>query len=673
MPLATPRRGGVFCNFVLRMAFAALVVAVAMRSACADEMTIVSEGKSEYVIAVSDGDAVAGMVREAAEALQGYIRESTGCALPIVREGEVGARPAFYLGRTKKGEAAGVPYGKFVDYVHCRKAVGRDVFLAGNDESANIKGELQHHDHEYLRHKYGVNSDVKDLSYRRWHGTLKAVLELLETEGVVKFLMPGENGLNILKRDSLRVPGGMDFLGQAQIPYSNSSCYGGLHTTVALGHVDIPYNKTWGGHPFPVAVPRAQYEKTHPEYFILKDGVRRPDFGPAGGGHPCVSNPEVFELFMAEMKRQYDVGFRWIQVGPTDGQVACECDACRKMHPSPQERQWLFYRKVAEAAKTRLPGATMVLLSYDFTADAPTSFDAFPDNVAIELCIWKNFREKFENWARFRDLPKIAYVYFFGMYHSIAIAPTRSPRYIADCMRILRDNNVKCIFKCGWAEDIGLEAPICYVFSKLLDNPDADPDKLVEEFCDAAYGKAAGPMKGFFKTLYAGMDTPGGHSVIDEFTKRPHHPEEMFEYMFRPYPVVTRMSALLGAAEGAKDPDPKVRARLKLVRRSYDFLRLRAQSYFLNDAYSALGGSQDVLAAAGRVYDAREKLLDGWYDAKGAMIGNEGFDWHYLRNLPRERLVCGGGLMPPNFPSLFRYGPGNVKAKLEKHEGNRKQ
>ena len=277
---------------------------------------------------------------------------------------------------------------------------------------------------------------------------------------------------------------------------------------------------------------------------------------------------------------------------------------------------------------------------------------------------------KFENWSRFRDIPKIAYVYFFGMYHSIAAAPTRSPKYIADCMRILRDNNVKCVFKCGWAEDIGLEAPICYVFSKLLDNPDADPDKLVEEFCDAAYGKAAGPMKGFFKTLYAGMDTPGGHSVIDEFNKRPHHPEEMFEYMFRPYPVVTRMSALLGAAEGAKDPDPKVRARLKLVRRSYDFLRLRAQSYFLNDAYSASGGSQDVLAAAGRVYDAREKFLDGWYDAKGSMIGNEGFDWHYLRNLPRERLVCGGGLMPPNFPGLFRYGPGNVKAKLEKHEGN---
>ena len=650
-----------------RSTFAAAVLAAVCGAVRADAIDIVSGGKSEYAIAVPDETMEAKKVAEAAEALQLYIRRASGVELPIVSEGSVGSAPAIYLGRTKKGVAANVPYGKFVDCIHCRKVVGRDVILAGNDESANVRGPLQHHDHEYLCHGFGVNESVRDQSYRRWHGTLKAALEFLEAAHVVKFLMPGENGLNVYKTDLVRVPSDMDFTGQAQIPYSNAACYGELHSTVALGHLDIPYSKTWGGHPFPEAVPRLKYEKTHPEYFIMKDGVRRPDYGPASGGHHCVSNPEVFELFMAEMKRQYDLGYRWIQVGPTDGQVACECDACRTMHESPEERQWLFYLKVAEAAKARLPGATMVLLSYDFTENPPKSFERFPDNVAIELCIWKDFREKFDAWARFRDVPKIAYVYFFGMYHSIGTAPTRSPKYIAECLRILRDNSVKCIFKCGWAEDIGLDAPICYVFSKLLENPDADADALVAEFCDSAYGKAAEPMKAFFHTMYAGMDTTGGHSVIDEVKKRPHHTEEMFELMFRPYPVVTRMSALLGAAESSRDADPKVRARLKLVRRSYDFLRLRTQSFFVNDACAVSGGAPEILAVAERVYDAREKLLDGWYDGNGRMMHNDGFAWHYMRDMPRTRLVNGGGALPPNFPGLFRYGPGNVKEKLGKH------
>ncbi len=626
------------------------------------ELTLVENGVSDYVIAVADDQDEAMRVQEAVDALRDYVKAATGCTLASVRESEVGDRPAFYLGRTAKGVAAGIPYERFVDYVNCRKIIGRDIFIAGNDASANIRGELQQHDREYLGHGVGLNLDVKDQSYRRWHGTLKAALAFLEDAGVVQFLMPGENGLNIAKLDRLAVPDDLNVIGQAQIPYSNCRCYGGLHSTVAFGQLEIPYNKTWGGHPFPVAVPRAKYEKTNPEYFILKDGVRRPDFGPAGGGHHCVSNPEVFELFMAEMKRQYDLGYRWIQVGPTDGQVPCECEACRKMHPDPHERQWIFYRRIAEAAETRLPGATMVLLSYDFTSQPPTSFERFPDNVAIELCIWDRFHEKFAEWEKFRDVPKIAYVYFFGAYHAWAVAPTRSPKYIADSLRVLRDNNVKCIFKCGWAEDLGLEACIAYVYAKLLEDPDRDPEALVDRFCKQAYGKAEDFMKRFWRTLYANLDTSAGHSVIDETKKRPHNPEQMYMFSYTPG-TLRYMGRMLDLAEGTAGLNDKERARIKFARRSWGFQNLRMQSYFVNAAWSATGDPA-ILEAANRVYDARERFLDGWYDEQGKLRREPGFDWHYMRGLPREKLVNGGGAMVPNFPFLFRYGKDNVKTKL---------
>ena len=644
-----------------------LAPALAAVAAPAETLTITSNGTSEYVIAVSDDNAVAEKVREAADALQGYLFESTGCTLPIVSEAEIGARPAFYLGRTCKGETVGVPYAKFTDYVHCRKTVGRDIFLAGNDADGRVRGPLQPHDHEYLCTKFGLNSDVKDLSYRRWHGTLKAVLAFLERENIVRFLMPGPNGRNVRKSRTLNVSSDGDFLKENTIPYSNCKCYGDLHTTVALGHLEFPRNKTWGGHSLPVAVPRSKYEKTHPEYFVLKNGRRRTVY--AGASHYCVSNPDVFELYMAELKRQYDMGFRWIQVGVSDGRVDCECDACRRMHPELGERLWVFYRNVAEAAKERMPDAKMVLLSYIATSNPPKSFDKFPDNVIIELCIRKDFQEKFDDWSRFGDVPKIAYVYFFGLYHSLQIAPKRSPKYIASCMRTLAENGVKSIFKCGWTDDLGLEGHIAYIFSRLLEDPMRNPDEIGDEFCDLAYGKASVPMKRFYAAMYANLDTVSGHSLIDELTSRlfdevdrqPHNQGRIFEWAFRPY-TISSMEASLLQAESTGGLSEKERARIALVRRSFCFLKARAQCYFLQEDWNVVH-APELLDVAVRISAANDTMLDKWYGQDGKMIRPEGFDWHYIGDLSRERIVGGGSGMVPAFPPLFQNGPDGWRAK----------
>ena len=639
------------------------VLAECPAGASPHSLTIVDGGRSDYVIAVSDDATDAAKVAEAADALQKYVKESTGVFLPVVSESAVGSAPAFYLGRTKRGVSAGVPYAKLIDYTNVRKVAGRDVILAGNDESVGVKGPLAHHDRQYLLQRAGLNQDVKDLSYRRGHGTLKAVLAFLENENVVQFLMPGENGRNVVPHEVLKIDGATDYFGSSAFPYSNGRCYGDLHTSVALGHMEIPQYKHWGGHTFPEAVSRHKYEKTHPEYFILKDGVRRPDYGPANGGHHCVSNPDVQRLVLEFMKKWYDMGYRWIQLGPTDGQVACECDECRKLHPDPLERQWLVSKAIAEKAQEVMPDAKIVILAYGFTRFAPKSFDRMPPNVIVELCIWDGFKERLEMWEKFKDVPKLSYVYFFGDYHSWAFAPSRTPRYLAENMRLLKEHNVTDVFKCGFATDLGLECAIAYVFSRLLEDPYRDPYALVDEFCDRAFGAGAEAMKKFFRAMYVNMDTPRGQSVIDALKQVPQMPERMFEAAFRPS-VLNYMNSLLVQAESMKNPDLKVKARLALVRRSFDFLRMRAKCYAVQEAWTATH-DKTLLTLADRLYDERDRMVDAWYDDKGNMRPLEGFDWPNMENCTREVLIRGGGQICPSFPELFRFGKGCVKELLK--------
>ena len=626
----------------------------------AGEITVIENGKSDYVIAVPDGEA-GKIVRTAANALQKYLKESTGCELPVVCESAVENRPAFYLGKTGKGVRTGIPYDKLQDYIHCMKTAGKDIFLAGKDNSAGIKGGLDYHDRQYLGQLTGLNPQVRDRSYRKWHGTHKAVLSFLEKAGVVHFLLPGENGRNVISKKKLTVSDDLNEIREPAIPYCYGRNYGDLDTTIALNHNDIPDYKNYGGHSFGVAVPSGRFAKTHPEYFVMVNGKRRPEYGPAGGGHLCLSNQDVFDLMIKEIARQRKAGFRLVQVAPTDGQVPCECPQC-KAAGSPGELQWRFFRKLAETVKQKMPDVKLVFLAYGHTKNPPKTFDTFPDNVIIEYAIWNKFEEKFEAWKTFRKIPKLAYVYLFGSYHAMIFSPVRSPKYVAQTIRILKENNVRGIYKCGWATELGLEGPVCYVFSRMLENPALDPDRLTDEFCRRAYGKACSPMKTFFSLLHSSLDTPGGHSIIDELERRPRNPEQLHLYAFSGTKIRYMRHHLWAAGHTAGLSD-KEKARIRLVSREFQLLEMRVKLYALNEAFKAVP-ARELLEPIARELSAMDKLIDSWYDAKGAMKTEPGFYWPFLENVSKPVLRRGGGRIIGPFPKEFANGIAPLKQSM---------
>ena len=58
------------------------------------------------------------------------------------------------------------------------------------------------------------------------------------------------------------------------------------------------------------------------------------------------------------------------------------------------------------------------------------------------------------------------------------------------------------IFRCGYGELPGVEGPAYYFFDRLLEDPKAEIEATLKEFCDAAFGAEAGePMFRFYEAL----------------------------------------------------------------------------------------------------------------------------------------------------------------------------
>ena len=617
------------------------------------ELTLVANGKSNYVIVIPVKD-TGQRVQKAAMLLQSILKESTGCKLPIVKESAAPANKSYiYLGKTEAAEKAGVPFDKLKDWTFCKRIIGNNIFLAGNDASANMKGALSYHDREYLMKidDMRLNKDIKDRSYKGFMGTYKAVSSFLEKQLGVRFLLPGPNGLHVPKHRVLKVNGTIDFTGSARFPFCyGRSCYGDI--TIPLNHNEMPYFRTYGGHSFNFAVPKHVYKKTHPEYFVMINGKRRPEYGPGGGGHLCISNPEVQELMMKELEKQYDAGFKWVELGATDGGIRCQCDKCKALSKYGYgDALWIVFRKIAEQMKKRRPGLKVVCVAYYDSRNPPKSFNKFPDNVIVEMTSWDDWPGTFAKWKNIK-VPKIAYIYNWGEYHNTLFCPKRSLQYLAKQLRLFDKNDVVGIFKCYMGEALGLDGPAYYVYSKLLFNPHADPDKLADDFYRAAYGKAYAPMKRFFSAIYNNLDYKDGSSKVDVLRRQKYKdPDIEIRYLF-PSHFVMYLEKVLNHALRL-DKSPKVQARLKLIKRELDYLKNLVEIYACNDAYN-MTHSPEAFRLLDAAVRKRDKMLDSWYDVNGKMKQEPGFNWPFFMNLPKRVVRDGGGQVPSPFPGLLK-------------------
>lgn len=611
-------------------------LSLAVENKAGGRVTVIADGKSDYSIVVPSGPDERNRVGAAATLLQGYLTSATGVKLPIVKESALPkGSHAIYLGMTQAARDAGLPVEKLNRWSYIKRTVGENIFIVGKDVSAGVTDRYRFDNQGYAPEEPLGAEKCAGVEYL---ATKKAVLSFLDEEVGIKFLLQGEKyGTSVPKLDSLTVDSSLNVFFTPAFSYVNGIATNSLYH-MANNFLGGEHFWTYGGHSYSDAVPVPKYGKTHPEYYVLRNGRRETE-----GNHLCVSNPEVFSLLVKEAQKRLDAGYEWVEVGQTDGLTPCECEPCKAIHPNVGERLWIVHRKLAEEVRKSHPTKKVMLLAYADTQNPPKTFNTFPDNVIIQMC--KYSPEDFTRWARF-DLPKTVYSYDWGTYGPTGIAPKHSPRWAAERIRYMVDNKVVGQYLCGAFESPALEGPTYYVYGKLMGDPTLNYNELVEDYYRAAFGKARAPMKSFFTGFYRQMDL---------ITRLLPTPAEAFPQLL-PAKLIVEMDQNLARAKTLAADDPAVLSRLKMVEVEYEYCRNLAAIYHHYQSYllSPTWGTFEPMAEA---IDRRTAFINQWTNPDGSAKRFDGWP-PVLGGANRDFLKVGG------FMSAILSAPVNWNTKL---------
>lgn len=237
----------------------------------------------------------------------------------------------------------------------------------------------------------------------------------------------------------------------------------------------------------------------HPEYLALVQGKRQ-------GEQLCVSNPAVralatrWALDYLQRHPQADM----VSMETSDGAGQCECAECRKLG-SISDRAFGLANEVARAVAKEQPGKMVGMLAYSEHSEPP-SFPLEP-NLYVQLtagfirgrysfdelktlwptrCRHMGYYEYFSVWLWDFDMPP------GGRAANIAHLEKSIPEYVR-----LKATSLDCESGNNW----GIHGLGYYIANKLMWNPQANGEKLQQDFFTKAFGPAAKVMQRYYERL----------------------------------------------------------------------------------------------------------------------------------------------------------------------------
>lgn len=413
-----------------------------------------------------------------------------------------------------------------------------------------------------------------------------------------------------------------------------------------------------------------RFLNTHPEFFAKGYEGQPPQM--------CYSNPGFISQIIQDARDYFDgkgappgavAAGDYFALVPMDNNFWCKCEECQ-IQLNPRRRNaffsngyasdyfFSFVNKVAgEIAKSH-PKKFISTLAYWEYAYYPEKVRLLP-NVSIQMCLhirnwWapamkENDLYFYREWVK-RDKGRRFYLWLYycfpeeiamnGGWHCFPgfFAHTAGQAY-----KMFAKDGIRGVFLNGLGEQVDT-----YVTLKLLDNPDLDVDKLLDEFFSRYYGSAGEPMKKIYLLIEKIYSDPLNYPEYVQKERRHFHQSEEIAWGY--LGTEERMRELGKLMEEAKS-----KAKTELERKRVSLFEEGIWSYMLEgrEAYLKKKGVEEKKKA---LEPEREKLraepppsisLSAVTSAEGdpervdwnnaVVLGN----WFQVEGYPTERKVEG--------------------------------
>jgi hypothetical protein len=504
-------------------------------------ITLVTDGKSEYQI-VLPAKATASETR-AAEELVSFIKEISGAELPIVSESQGLPAKAILLGKLRILSEVDVriAWDWLGEDGYVIQTAAPHLVIAGGPAHGTL---------------FGVYGFLEDHLGCRWY-----------TPSISK--IPKQQDIAIGAIEEMQVPAmiyrdlyyaeAMDPIFRAR--HKMNANLGNFDWSPGIAQIG-PLTGGWC-HTFFRLCPPEQYLESHPEYFSLIDGERKPH-------QLCLTNPEVLPIVIENLRKEMAAhpDQKYWAIAPMDNGDPCQCEVCKAVDAregSPMGNVLEFVNKIAEA----FPDKMISTHAYWYTLKAPKNVVP-AENVHIMYCSEGNRSRPFvgdplsvAEVANFKYWTQVAseiYLWDYYIRYGTFITPMPNFASLGPNMQFFVSHGVMGIFAEGSFTPKGEFAELrAYLLAKLIWNPDADVYALMDEFLPVFYGPAAPMVREYIDVMQAkaeSLDFP----VITNGGVRGHTQGYLSEEMLAKY------YAIIDKAEAAVADNPELLPRVQHIR-----------------------------------------------------------------------------------------------------------
>ncbi|MEA1876490.1 MAG: DUF4838 domain-containing protein [Bacteroidota bacterium] len=525
---------------LLKRIIPALLILVFL-SSCNADLQIASNGQSDFRIVIP-AKAIKSELK-AASYLQRYVEKINGARIPIVRDREESIGQEISIGNTNRiTQEILVRVPDLEEDGFSVQAKGENIFFLGGSQKGVI---------------YGVSSFLeKYLSVQ----ILSSEVEVWKTKKRIK--IPNDLNWTVIPPIHFRTTHYRDTWDPFFADWHK------LHHLANGGHPDWGY---WC-HSFDQLVPPSEYYESHPEYYAEINGNRV-------AAQLCLTNPDVLKITVQNLRKAIEKkpDVHYWSVSQNDNVSYCQCENCQKIdeaEESPIGSLLSFINAVADS----FPDRVISTLAYQYSRKPPITLVP-RENVNIMLCTIEldrsesistgagaaSFREDLEGWGRITD---DILLWDYVIQFENLVSPFPNLHVLQPNLQYFVENSANKHFQQGNREVGGEFAELRgYLISKLLWNPNADMDSLMDGFLKGYYGKAARYIRRYIDVMHNELINSGDELGIFG------HPFQAIESYLSPAKI-RQYTKLFDKAEQAVRKSPEYLERVQIARMPLQYARI---------------------------------------------------------------------------------------------------